>query len=138
MQYQRQPIRLGKFFHRARNALLASISELGGSDNVQWLSGIVHDDNVTIDARRRALEYLSRAGATPASLIALYDPTSDTQLRSSLIGIYSRLSDKAATDKLVWIARNETNPQLKRRAISALSRNSDPAVKQALADIVER
>jgi HEAT repeat protein len=123
---------------RARNALLASISELGGSDNVQWLSGIVHDDNVTIDARRRALEYLSRAGATPASLIALYDPTSDTQLRSSLIGIYSRLSDKAATDKLVWIARNETNPQLKRRAISALSRNSDPAVKQALADIVER
>jgi len=123
---------------RARNGLLASISELGGSDNVQWLSGIVHDDKVTIDARRRALEYLSRAGATPASLIALYDPTSDTQLRSSLIAIYSRLSDKAATDKLVWIARNETNPQLKRRAISALSRNSDPGVRQALADIVER
>jgi len=123
---------------RARSAVLASISELGGIDNVQWLSGIVRDDNVPVDARRRALEYLSRAGATPASLIALYDPTTDTQLRSSLIAIYSRLSDKAATDKLVWIARNETNPQLKRRAISALSRNSDPGVRQALADIVER
>lgn len=123
---------------RARNALLASISELGGSDNVQWLSGIVRDDKVPVDARRRALEYMSRSGATPASLIALYDPTPDTQLRSSLIAIYSRLSEKAATDKLVWIARNETNPQLKRRAISALSRNSDPTVRQALADIVER
>jgi HEAT repeat protein len=123
---------------RARSAVLAAIAELGGSDNVQWLSGIVRDANVPVDARRRALEYLSRAGATPASLIALYDPTSDTQLRSTLIGIYSRLPDKAATDKLVWIARNETNPQLKRRAISALSRNSDPVVRQALADIVER
>jgi hypothetical protein len=38
----------------------------------------------------------------------------------------------------VWIARNEQNSQLKRRAISALSRNSDPSIRQALADIVER
>ena len=59
-------------------------------------------------------------------------------LRSALISVYSRLADKAATDKLVWIARNEQNPQLKRRAISALSRNSDPAIRQALQDIVER
>ena len=41
------------------------------------------------------------------TLVALYDPASDPQVRASLIGIYSRLSDKAATDKLVWIARNE-------------------------------
>jgi|GEM_PF-7059094 hypothetical protein len=34
--------------------------------------------------------------------------------------------------------RNEPNTQLKRRAISALSRNSDPTIRQALADIVER
>jgi hypothetical protein len=71
-------------------------------------------------------------------LLALYDPTPDPQLRQALIGIYSRISDKAATDKLVWIARNEQNPAIKRRAISALSRSSDPQTRQALADIVER
>jgi hypothetical protein len=123
---------------RSRDAVLASVSELGGTENVQWLSGIVRDDKLPPDARRRALEYLSRAGATPASLIALYDPTPDPQMRSSLIGIYARLADKSATDKLVWIARNEPNLQLKRRAISALSRNSDPTIRQALQDIVER
>ncbi|MFL5522650.1 MAG: hypothetical protein ACJ8AF_00935, partial [Gemmatimonadaceae bacterium] len=63
---------------------------------------------------------------------------SDPQVRASLIGIYSRLSDKAATDKLVWIARNEQNQQLRRRAVSALSRSSDPAIRQTLQDIVER
>jgi hypothetical protein len=123
---------------RSRDAVLASLAELGGTENVQWLSGIVRDDKLVPDVRRRALEHLSRAGATTTSLVALYDPTPDPQLRSSLIGIYSRLADKPATDKLVWIARNETNLQLKRRAISALSRNSDPAIRQTLQDIVER
>ena len=123
---------------RSRAAVLASVSDLGGTDNVQWLTGVVRDEKLTPEARRRALEYLSRAGATTPTLLALYDPTPDTQMRSALIGIYSRLADKGATDKLVWIARNEPNSQLKRRAISALSRNSDPTIRQALADIVER
>jgi hypothetical protein len=123
---------------RSQEAVLASLSELGGSENVQWLTGIVRDEKGAPEARRRALQFLSRAGATTPVLLALYDPTTDTQLREALIGIYSRISDKAATDKLVWIAKNEPNPAIKRRAISALSRNSDPTIRQALADIVER
>jgi HEAT repeat protein len=123
---------------RSRDAVLNSVADLGGSENVQWLMGVVRDDKGTAQARRRALDYLARAGATTPSLVALYDPTSDPELRGSLIGIYSRLSDKAATDKLVWIARNEQNQQLRRRAVSALSRSSDPAIRQTLQDIVER
>jgi hypothetical protein len=123
---------------RSRDAVLASLSNLGGTENVQWLMGVVRDDKLTPEVRRRALGYLSRAGATTPALLSLYDPTPDPQLRGELINIYSRLGDKAATDKLVWIARNEQNSQLKRRAISALSRNSDPTIRQALADIVER
>ena len=123
---------------RSRDAVLSSVADLGGTENVQWLTAIVRDDKVPVENRRRALEYLSRAGATTPAMLALYDPTPDTQLRMALIAVYSRLADKAATDKLVWIARNEQNTQLKRRAISALSRNSDPVIRQALQDIVER
>ncbi len=123
---------------RSRDAVLGSIAELGGSENVQWLVGLVRDERAAAESRQRALQYLTRAGATTSSLLALYDPMTDTQMRQTLIGVYSRLADKAATDKLVWIARNEQNPALKRRAISALSRNSDPTIRQALQDIVER
>lgn len=123
---------------RSREAVLASLAELGGTDNVQWLAGVVRDEKLASNVRRRALDYLARAGATTPSLLALYDPTPDPQLRDALINVYSRISDKGATDKLVWIARNEPNPQLKRRAISALSRSSDPTIRQALADIIER
>jgi len=123
---------------RSQDAVLASLSELGGSDNVQWIVGLVRDEKLAPEARRRALQYLTRAGATTPALLALYDPITDTEMRQALIGVYSRLADKAATDKLVWIARNEQNPTLKRRAISALSRNTDPVIRQALQDIVER
>ena len=123
---------------RSRDAVLGSLAELGGSENVQWLVGLVRDEKAAPESRQRALQYLTRAGATTPSLLALYDPISDTEMRQNLIGVYSRISDKAATDKLVWIAKNEQNPALKRRAISALSRNSDPTIRQALQDIVER
>jgi hypothetical protein len=123
---------------RSQDAVLASLSELGGSDNVQWIVGLVRDEKLSLEARRRALQHLTRAGATTPSLLALYDQIADTEMRQALIGVYSRLTDKAATDKLVWIARNEQNLALKRRAISALSRNTDPTIRQALQDIVER
>ena len=123
---------------RSQDAVLASLSELGGSDNVQWIAGLVRNEKLTPESRRRALQHLTRAGATTPSLLALYDPIPDTQMREALIGVYSRLADKAATDKLIWIARNEQNLGLKRRAISALSRNSDPTIRQALQEIVER
>ena len=123
---------------RSQEAVLASLAELGGSDNVQWIVGLVRNDKLAPEQRRRALQYLTRAGATTPSLLALYDPITDTEMRQALISVYSRLADKAATDKLVWIARNEQNLALKRRAISALSRNSDPTIRQALQDIVER
>jgi hypothetical protein len=123
---------------RSQDAVLASLSNLGGSENVEWLTSIVRDERGSPESRRRALQYLTRAGATTPALLSLYDAISDQQLREALIGTYSRISDKAATDKLVWIARNEQNSALKRRAIAALSRNSDPAIRQALQDIVER
>ncbi len=123
---------------RSQEAVLASLSELGGSDNVQWIVGLVRDEKLAPETRRRALQYLTRAGATTPSLLALYDPITDTQMREALIGVYSRLADKAATDKLVWIARNEQNLAVKRRAISALSRSTDPTIRQALQEIVER
>jgi HEAT repeat protein len=123
---------------RSQSAVLSALANLGGTENVQWLTGVVKNDKLAPEVRRRALEALTRAGVPPQTLVALYDATPDTPLREMLISVYSRTSDKLSTDKLVWIARNEQNQSLRRRAISALSRSSDPVVRQAMAEIVER
>ena len=122
----------------SQNAVLAAIANLGGTENVQWLMAIIRDERLPSELRRKALQHARRAGAPTASLVALYDPTEDTQIRASLISFYASDPNKAATDKLVAIARSEQNLTLRRRAISALSRTSDPAAKRALQAIVEQ
>jgi HEAT repeat protein len=119
-------------------AILSSLGELGGSENVQWLLGIVRNTQLTMDTRRRSLQYLSRAGVPTSQLVALYDATPDQPLKEALISMYSRLGEKASTEKLLSIAKSDDNLQLRRRAISALSKNNDPDVKAVLAGIVER
>jgi HEAT repeat protein len=119
-------------------AVLSSLGELGGSENVQWLVGLVRNSELSMDTRRRALQYLSRAGVPTVQLVALYDATQDQPLKDALISMYSRLGEKASTDKLISIAKSDDNLQLRRRAISALSKNNDPVVRAALTGIVER
>jgi HEAT repeat protein len=114
------------------------LGELGGSENVQWMLGLVRNSALQMDTRRRALQYLSRAGIPTAQLVALYDATPDVQLRDALISLYARLGEKAASDKLIAIAKGDDNLQLRRRAISALSRNNDPTIREVLSGIVER
>jgi len=119
-------------------AVLSSLGELGGVDNMRWLLGIVHNEQLSMEMRRRALQFLTRAGVSTSQLVGLYDVTPDLSLREALISMYARLGEKAATDKLIAIARGDDNLALRRHAISGLSRNNDPAVRAALEGIVQR
>jgi HEAT repeat protein len=119
-------------------AVLSALGELGGTDNVRFLLGIVHNEQLAMDTRRRALQFLTRAGVSTSQLVGLYDATPDLSLREALISMYARLGEKAATEKLIAIARGDDNLALRRHAISGLSRNNDPAVRAALEGIVQR
>ena len=46
--------------------------------------------------------------------------------------------DRAAVDKLIQIAREDTDPQIRRRALNRLSRSSDERAIAALKAMVER
>lgn len=123
---------------QASEAVLSSLGELGGQENVKWLLGIVRDPAVQMDTRRRALQFLSRAGVPTVQLVALYDATSEVPLKESLIAMYGRIGEKVSTDKLLAIAKGDENLALRRRAIGALGRGNDPSIRAALEGIVER
>jgi len=123
---------------RAREAVLQSVAEMGGSENSRWLMSLARDENQTINTRRRALQYASRAGVPIADLVRLYDTTTDPNMKEALIGLYVQNGERAAVDKLMSIAKSEENSTLRRRTISQLSRSEDPRVKDFLRDLVER
>jgi HEAT repeat protein len=55
-----------------------------------------------------------------------------------LIQLYAQRSDPQATDKLLDIAKKGTDPDMRRMAISALSRKNDPRTKQLLLEIIDK
>jgi HEAT repeat protein len=123
---------------RSRDAVLASVADVGGAENVRWLLDLARNDNEVIARRRKALENASRAGAPIGELVRLYDQVSDHQLKDALISVYARSGERVAVDKLIAIAKGETNYNVRRRAISSLSTSDDPKVKEALRDLIVR
>jgi HEAT repeat protein len=122
---------------KAKSAVFSALAEIGGTDNRSWLLQRVRDSNESTDERRRALSAARKAGADINDLVSLYDAVGDQTMKASLISLYGSSTETAATDKLISIARSETDRTLRRRSISRLSKSDDPRVKQVLQEIVE-
>lgn len=123
---------------KAKEAVLSSLGEMGGSANAKWLMTIATSNDESIRVRRRAVQLSDRAGTSVADLVQLYDRVDDPQMKEALIATLGQNGTKPALDKLLAIAKNDPNYTMRRRAVSALGRSEDPRVKEALKEIVER
>jgi HEAT repeat protein len=123
---------------RQRDAALTAIASIGGSANGSWLLNIARGDTGAVQQRRKAVQMAERAGATVQEFIALYDAVGDSEIRSAIIDALARDGSRPAVDKLLSIARSDTQHTQRRRAISALGKFDDVRVKEALRSMVER
>lgn len=119
-----------------QEAVLSAVGEAGGAANVRWLLGVARGGDAT--AAGRAIRAAAQAGASTTDLASLYDALSDRAPRSTIIGLLAERGDRAATDKLLAIARSDTDVTLRRAAIQRLSTSTDPRVRTALAEMATR
>jgi HEAT repeat protein len=123
---------------RLKAAAIRAIASIGGSDNDQMLLSVVRNPNETADMRATALRYAGRSTLSITDLTRMYDVAGDRPLREQLIRLYAQRPDPQATDKLLEIARSGTDPDMRRLAISALSRKNDPRTKKLLLEIIDK
>jgi HEAT repeat protein len=123
---------------RLKAAALRSLASIGGSENEQWLLSVVRNVNESPDVRAMALRYAGRSSIPITDLVHMYDVADARSLREQLIRLYAQRTEPQATDKLLEIARNGTDPDTRRFAISALSRKNDPRTKQLLLEIIDK
>jgi HEAT repeat protein len=123
---------------RSREAVFNAVADVGGADNVKWLLDLARNESETTAQRRKALEQATRAGAPVAELVRMYDVVDPYELKDALVSIYARSGERPALDKLIAIVTNETNVNVRRRAISALTSSDDPRVKGVLKDLIAR
>jgi hypothetical protein len=120
---------------KSREALVSAVAQFGGSENVRWLLALARNPDQPIATRRRAVAHAYRGGTPIAEIIKIYDETTDTQLKDAVMSQLVESGEKTATDKLMSIARADESLQMRRKAVSVLSRSSDERVKKFLSDL---
>jgi HEAT repeat protein len=123
---------------RSREAAISAIANFGGSENVRWMLALARDADQPVATRRRAIQHAYRGGTPVAEIIKVYDGTTDPQLKDAVMSALVESGEKQATDKLMQIARTDESSQMRRKAVSVLSRSSDERVKKFLSELVER
>jgi HEAT repeat protein len=121
---------------RMKERIAAVIGRSGGDANSQWILALLRNEDEPLESRTAALE---RAGRTMdvAALVKFYDASAERPLREEVMQLLAERKEPAALDKIVDIAKNGTDPGMRREAIGILSRSKDPRASQLLLQLVD-
>lgn len=121
-----------------RDRLLFAAGQMRTTEAIDFLLRVARDTHESEETRKQAIFNASRAGATAAQLIQVYDQTSGTEVRQHVLWVLSNSKDPAGTDKLIDVARSDREPALRKQAIFWLSRSKDARAAKFLLEIIER
>lgn len=121
-----------------REKIIFSISQIEGRTSSQWLLGIAGDVNENIELRKKALFWVGQSDYPLSELSSLYDRMPSREMKEQLIFVYSQRDEKAAVDRLMQIARTESDKELRRKAIFWLGQMDDPRIPEFLASLLEK
>lgn len=121
-----------------RNQIFFVLSEIGGDDNVQWLVERALDPNESNQVRQQAIFFAGEAGVPTQDLVRIYDEIDDADFRQHLIFVLAEREDKEAVDKIIDIARNDPDPDVRRQAVFWLSETGDPRAEAILMEILDQ
>jgi len=121
-----------------REKVLFSVSQVEGRESQQWLLGVAGDANENIELRKKALFWVGQSDLPVSELFTIYDRLANREMKEHMIFVISQRDEKAAVDKLIQIARTETDRELKKKAVFWLSQSDDPRVAEFLASLLEK
>jgi len=120
----------------SKQAVLSVLAEQGGAANLQWLLGVATSADETPELRARAIEAVQKAGATATQLGRLYEQALDRRGKEAAVNGLFRHGDRQSVDRLIQIAKSETDVTVRRSVINRLGRLENPRVKEFLKELV--
>jgi HEAT repeat protein/TolA-binding protein len=124
---------------RLREAVLTSISRVATPENEQFLLALARNQNEPSSLRAAALQRLGRMSSVSLDDIAkVYDVADARSLREQILQALYQRKEPEAVDKMIEIAKKDTDPQIRRTAISLLARSDNPRAKKWLQEIIDK
>ena len=135
---------LRELFSRSRSdeiqqSIIQAMSQARTQEAMRWLIDLARDRRVSVEARKNALFWAGQSGAELQQLVGLYDEMKgQTDIQNQLIFVFSQRRDREAVDKLMDIASNDPDRELRKQAIFWLGQSRDPRVQKFLLDLINR
>jgi HEAT repeat protein len=124
---------------KLREGVLTAIGRVQTTENQQFLLAVVRNQNEAASLRATALQRLVANDSYKVEDIArLYEIADARSLREQVLYALSRRNEPEAVDKMIDIARKDTDPQIRRTAISLLIRSKNPRAVQFLQEFIDR
>jgi hypothetical protein len=120
--------------------LLSSAFRRSGMDP-DWLYAIAQNDGEDARLREYAVTTLGRRRDVSVDrIVNLYDRNTEKRVKSAAVSVLVDRSktETSAADKLIDIARNESDPDIRKRAIMGLASSNDPRARELLIEILRR
>ncbi len=123
-----------------KDKIIFSISQTHSEGNDQWLLDQAVNTKNSMELRKQALFWAGQTGSVDlAKLGALYDKATETEFKNQVIFVLSQRSKSPeAVDKLIDIAKNEKDRELRKQAIFWLGQSHDPRALKALQELINR
>lgn len=105
-----------------------------------WLLDVARDKSFDMDTRKNAIFWASqRREMDLNTLSSLYDQSrGEDELQEQVLFIYSQRREPAAVDKLIAVARNDSNLDMRKKALFWLGQKNDPKAKAFLLELVNK
>jgi hypothetical protein len=121
---------------KLRDQVLFSVSQTDNASARQWLIQVARDESEATEVRKKAIFWAGQSGAPVKDLAALYDGLKGESLKDHVIFVLSQRDERAATDKLMSIVRNDPDSRMKKKALFWLAQKDDPEITKVIGSLV--
>ncbi len=123
-----------------KEKIIFSLSQQRGFGNAEWIMNIALDPKENIEMRKQALFWAGQnGGASTESFASLYNKMTDSEMKEQLIFVLSQRSrDGKALEKLMDIAKNDKDKELRSKAVFWLGQSRDPRAAKFLEDLISK
>jgi len=124
---------------RLKDKVIQAVAQLDDSADEQWLLDRVLDASEPIDLRKQALFWRGQHNDSPlGDLIALYPRLDSRELRDHYVFVLSQRRESAAVDKLIDLAKTDSDREVRAKAMFWLGQSQDPKAMKFLEERINR
>jgi HEAT repeat protein len=120
-----------------QTAVVMAVGQAGRPETREWLIGLARDPGQPAELRARSFFFLAMdSQISTEALIGLFDALDGSDMRRQAVLAIGQRNDAPATDFIIRIARDETDPELQRAAILWLGQSRDPRAVEVLQELI--